>query len=73
MAVDEVGQASRQPAEAHLDILHAQDVPAVVHVLLEVFVLDKRQREGVRRAERLQAQQQLCSCIIFLISAEGHE
>ena len=45
-AVDEVGPASsRPPAEAHLDILHAQDVPAVVHVLLEVFVLDKRERE----------------------------
>lgn len=53
--VGEVGRASRQPAEAHLDILHAQDVPAVIHVLLEVFVLDKREgkgeggREDVRR------------------------
>lgn len=46
MTVDEVGRASRQPAVAHLDILHAQDVPAVVHVLLEVFVLDEKERRG---------------------------
>lgn len=45
--------ASRPPAEAHLDILHTQDVPAVVHVLLKVFVLDKR--KGVR-VDELQAQ-----------------
>lgn len=36
------------PAEAHLDILHAQDVPAVVHVLLQVFVLQERERERER-------------------------
>lgn len=28
--------------QAHLNVLHAQDVPAVVHVLLKVFVLEKR-------------------------------
>lgn len=32
----------RLAVEAHLDIVHAQDVPAVVHVLLKVFVLEKR-------------------------------
>ena len=46
------------PEEAHLDILHAQDVPTVVHVLLQVFVLDERGREGtgVRGVKRPQAQ-----------------
>lgn len=82
MTVDEVGRASRQPAVAHLDILHAQDVPAVVHVLLEVFVLDEKERRGgrgiVRRVERLQAHHRhttcnSCSCIILLGSAEAHE
>ena len=52
MTVDEVGRASRQPAVAHLDILHAQDVPAVVHVLLEVFVLDEKEREGEGERDR---------------------
>lgn len=47
MEVDQVGRASWPPAETHLDILHAQDVPAVVHVLLEVFVLDEREKENV--------------------------
>lgn len=53
VTLDKVGQASRPPAEAHLDIQHAQDVPTVVHVLLQVFVLDERQRGGRRvRGER---------------------
>ncbi len=43
------------PAEAHLNILHAQDVPAIIHVLLEVFVLEReraRARERERERER---------------------
>lgn len=43
---DRVGWASRTPAETHLDILHAQDVPTIIHVLLEVFVLDAGETEG---------------------------
>lgn len=43
---DRVGWASRTPAETHLDILHAQDVPTIIHVLLEVFVLDAGERKG---------------------------
>lgn len=67
MAVDKLW-GSR---EAHLDILHAQDVPAVVHVLLEVFVLDERKE--LKGWTKLEARQQPCSCIIMLDSAEGHE
>lgn len=58
LTLDEGAQfrASRQPAEAHLDILHAQDVPTVVHVLLKVFVLDERKgvRAGTLQAHKLQ-------------------
>lgn len=68
--VDQVGWASRPPGETHLDILHAQDVPAVVHVLFEVFVLDERERERerVRWVEKLQGhqlQQLSCSAPVF--------
>lgn len=53
---DEGAQASRQPAESHLDILHAQDVPTVIHVLLKVFVLEERKgvRAGTLQAHKLQ-------------------
>lgn len=56
LTVDEGAQASRQPAESHLDILHAQDVPTVIHVLLKVFVLEERKdvRAGTLQAHKLQ-------------------
>lgn len=71
---------SRPPAETHLDILHAQDVPAVVHVLLQVFVLGERNnntqthrhthRNRVRRVERTQGHQQSnCPAPVFWSSA----
>lgn len=68
--VDQVGRASGPPAEAHLDILHAQDVPAVVHVLLEVFVLDEREG-GVRRVGRLQGHQLNSSTALLLFFRPG--
>lgn len=46
-----VPRADEGAARAHLDVVHAQDVPTVVHVLLEVFVLD---RVGEIRAHDLQ-------------------
>lgn len=55
---DRVGWGSRTPAETHLDILHAQDVPTIIHVLLEIFVLHAGEREG-ERDERAHALQQL--------------
>lgn len=44
-AVESDGWASRTSVETHLNILHAQDVPTIIHVLLEVFVLDAGERE----------------------------
>lgn len=35
---------AQPPDKAHLNILHAEDVPTVVHVLLQVFVLDEREK-----------------------------
>lgn len=79
MEVDQVGWASRPPGETHLDILHAQDVPAVVHVLFEVFVLDERERErtcqmsGKPTGTPTATVELFCSCIFVLNDAEGHE
>lgn len=52
MESDQVGRASGTPAETHLDILHAQDVPTIIHVLFEVFVLDAGERKGGEMRQR---------------------
>lgn len=47
---------------AHLNIVHAEDVPTVVHVLLQVFVLDEKGRETA-----------VSKSVSKLYSTEGHE
>lgn len=43
LTVGEGDWTGQLPVEAHLDVLHAQDVPAVIHVLFEVLVLDEEE------------------------------
>lgn len=66
---DRVGWGSRTPAETHLDILHAQDVPTIIHVLLEIFVLYAGEREKeVRETTHLHS-----FCVLALNDRKGQK
>lgn len=63
-----VGWSSKTPAETHLDILHAQDVPTIIHVLLEIFVLFVGETERERESLHFNS-----FCVLASNDGKGHK